>query len=200
MKRSRGRIGALIALVSLIAASTAALPCGFEDPKSAAAARGVLNWVFPESLHVGTAVWQAQVAGIVDRDQTPAAVKALLGFQKVTEKLSAFRDGLAAGLNGHAIPSMSVVMLGPMLWTRFQSDGMAVVMATHASGPASGDTVIVTDEPVIAALVEGRLTMRDARELGLLRLYGSAVSVARLTDWLDRWQGKNASGAATTSY
>lgn len=163
------------------------LACGFEDPKSAAAARGVLNWAFPDSLHVSTAVWQAQAAGILDRDQTPAAIKALVGYQKVTEKLSAFRDGLAAGLNGHAVPPMSVVMLGPMLWTRFQPDGMGVAMATHASGPASGDAVIVTDEPVIAAVVDGRLTPRDARKLGLLRLYGPAASVTKVANWLDSW-------------
>lgn len=183
---------------SICGAPRLSLACGFEDPTSATAARGVLNWAFPNSLHVSTAVWQAQAAGIIGRDQTPAAVKALLGYQKATEMLSAFRDGLAAGLDEHTVPSVSVVMLGPVLWTRFERNGMAVDMAMHASGPASGDTVIVTDEPVIAALVDGRLTPRDARELGLLRLYGPAESVTRLTSWLDRWKERHASGAGST--
>lgn len=200
MRCIRERIGALISLASLIAGSTAALSCGFEDPKSAGVARGVLNWAFPDSLHVTTAVWQAQAEGVISRDQTPAAAKALVGYQKATEKLAAFRDGLAAGLDEREVPAIAMVLLGPVLWTRFERKGLAVDMAAHVVGPAAGDAVIVTDEPVIRALVDGRLTPRAARELGLLRLYGPASSVAKLTNWLDRWQGKNASGAASSGH
>lgn len=196
--RLSNRVICWVFAASIFGAPGAALGCGFEDPKSAAAARGVLNWAFPEALHVGTAVWQAQAAGVIGRDQTPAAAKALLGYQKATERLSAFRDGLVAGLNGHEVPSVSVVMLGPMLWTRFERNGMGVDMAMHASGPASGDTVIVTDEPVIAALVDGRLTPRDARRLGLMRLYGPAGAVATLANWLDRWPERVTRGASIT--
>lgn len=199
MKRSGGRI-ALITLASFTATTTAAVSCGFEDPKSAAVARGILNWTLPESLHVTTSVWQARASGIIGGDQAPAAVTALLGYQKATDRLSAFRDGLVAGLHRHAVPPVSVVLLGPMLWTRFEPNGPTVDMAVHMSGPATGDTVIVTDEPVIAALVEGRLTMRDARDLGLLRVYGTAASMAQVTDWLDRWQGRNETVAATASH
>jgi hypothetical protein len=183
---------------SIFGAPAKSLACGFEDPTSAAAARGVLNWAFPDSLHISTAVWQAQAAGIIGRDQIPPAAKALLGYQKATARLSAFRDGLVAGLNGEAVPSVSVVMLGPMLWTRFEPNGVGVDMAIHASGPASGETVIVTDEPVIAALGEGRLTPHDARKLGLLRLYGPAASVTKLANWLDRWPERTTRGAAGT--
>lgn len=194
MRPSRGRIGALISLASMIAGSTAALSCGFEDSKSAGVARGVLNWAFPDSLHVITAVWQAQAEGVISRDQTPAAAKTLVGYQKATEKLAAFRDGLAAGLDEHEVPALAMVLLGPVLWTRFQRNGLAVDMAAHVVGPAAGDAVIVTDETVVVALVDGRLTPRAARELGLLRLYGPAASVAKLMNWLDRWPEKNASG------
>lgn len=178
----------------------AALSCGFEDPKNASVARGVLNWAFPDSLHVTTAVWQAQAAGVISRDEMPAAAKALVGFQKATETLAAFRDGLAAVHDGHAAPALAMVLLGPVLWTRFERKGLAVEMVTHAVGPAAGDAVVVTDEPVIAALVDGRLTPRVAREMGLLRLYGPAASVAQLASWLDRWPEKTANGATRPSH
>lgn len=200
MRRRRRQIGSLIFLASSIAGSTAVLSCGFEDPKSASVARGVLNWALPDSLHVTTAVWQAQAVGIISRDQTPTVAKALVGYQKATETLAAFRDGLAAALDGNDVPALAMVLLGPMLWTRFERRGLAVEMATHAVGPAAGDAVVVTDEPVIAALVAGRLTPRVAREMGLLRLYGPAASVAQLTSWLDRWPEKTANGATRPSH
>lgn len=179
---------------SIFGAPTYSLACGFEDPQSAVVARGVLNWAFPDSLHVTTAVWQAQAEGVISRDQTPAVAKALVGYQKATEKLAAFRDGLAAGLDEHEVPALAMVLLGPVLWTRFQRNGLAVDMAAHVVGPAAGDAIIVTDEPVIQALMDGSLTPRAAREFGLLRLYGPAASVTKLTHWLDRWPEKNASG------
>ena len=58
-------------------------------------------------------------------------------------------------------------------------------MTTHVEGPKAGDVVVVTDEPVIAALADGSLTPQAAREGGLLRIYGSEASAARLTAWLD---------------
>ena len=40
----------------------------------------------------------------------------------------------------------SLVLIGPMLWTRFEHAGAALRMDAHTSGPASEDVVIVTDE------------------------------------------------------
>ena len=49
-------------------AATSSSACGLEDPTSIGLRRGVLNLAFPEALHVGTAVWQAQLAGTLTRD------------------------------------------------------------------------------------------------------------------------------------
>jgi hypothetical protein len=59
-------------------------------------------------------------------------------------------------------------------------------MIPHTTGPSSGDVVIVTDEPVIKALVEGQVAPQTARELGLIRLYGAPEAVQRAASWLDR--------------
>jgi hypothetical protein len=58
-------------------------------------------------------------------------------------------------------------------------------MTPHLQGPESGDVVVVTDEPVIVALNDGRLTLKAAGELGLIRYYGPAERVKALTLWLD---------------
>ncbi|MGZ9031593.1 MAG: hypothetical protein ACXW2G_09475, partial [Burkholderiaceae bacterium] len=56
------------AALACAAAALPALACGLEDPSSIAIQRGVLNLAYPLSLHVGTAVWQAQAAGRLPRD------------------------------------------------------------------------------------------------------------------------------------
>ncbi len=170
-----------------VAGSTASLSCGFENPGSIALARGSLNWAFPDSLHVGTAVWEAQLAGVLARDETPAAAKALLGYHRVANRLNAFRNGLAAARPAEDVPAISMVLLGPVLWTRFVPGATSVEIATHATGPEPGDVVIVTDVAVISAIATARLTPREARALGLLRLYGTGDAVERVSIWLDRW-------------
>lgn len=187
MMLGRGRLRASISLASLIAGSTAGLCCGFENPDGVAIARGTLNWAFPDSLHVTSAVMQAKAAGVLAHDETPAAARALVGYRRAAEWLNAFRDGLAAARNAQDVSAVSMVLLGPVLWTRFSPNASSVEIATHAAGPELGDTVIVTDVPVIAALAAGRLTPRAARNLGLIRLYGSTDAVERLSSWLDRW-------------
>ena len=42
-------------------ACSPAFACGFHDQSSML--RGMMNWVYPDSLHVSTAVWVAQRAG-----------------------------------------------------------------------------------------------------------------------------------------
>jgi hypothetical protein len=73
-----------------------------------------------------------------------------------------------------------------MLWTRFApaQDGMSMV--THVVGPQTSDIVIVTDEPVVAALVAGLITPLAARQQGLLRLYGPQEGRDRISAWLER--------------
>ena len=83
-------------------------------------------------------------------------------------------------------PAISLVLIGPMLWARLAPTDTGLEMASHISGPSSGDVVIITDEPVIKALAEGAVAPQTARALGLVRFYGTPEAVQRATTWLDR--------------
>ncbi len=179
-------IGAVISAAGLIAGSTVALSCGFEDPNSVSFARGILNWTYPNALYVGTAVRSAQQQGTVARDDRPETLKKLLGYHVAVQRLGVFRDRLSATLDGGAAPAFTMVLFGPMLWTHYEAAGATLNMMPHVDGPSKGDVVIVTDEPVIVALNEGRITPQAARELGLMRYYGSPEAVQDVTLWLDR--------------
>ena len=126
------------------------------------------------------------------------AIKALLGYgyRKAVRELDAFRDGLSFSLGGRGAPAFSMVLIGPMLWTRFETTGTTLNMTPHVAGPSKGDVVIVTDEPVVAALIDGRITPQAARELGLIRFYGSPEAVQDVTSWLDRSSLRKSAKAA----
>lgn len=178
--------GLLLPAFALVAGTTFASACGFEDPKGADAARGALNWIYPDAMHVTSAVWRAQLEGTILRDERPEAAKALLGYRRAAADLSKLRDRLVLVMDGEAVPNLSILLIGPMLWTRFAPAEAGMSMVVHVDGPQTADIVIVTDEPVVAALASGRITPLAARQQGLLRFYGAPEGRGRISDWLDR--------------
>ncbi|WP_296709110.1 hypothetical protein [Rhodoblastus sp.] len=180
------RFSALTIAAALAAASTAAMSCGYDDPAGVSTIRGMLNFIYPKSLYVIPAVLQAQANNIIARDDRPAAVKVLLGYQQAVAKLGLLRDRLAIVSDDRQKPAFAIILIGPALWTRFEPDGDGLAMMPHAEGPARGDVVLVTEESVISALVDGRLTAASAAELGLIRYYGAAESLSAAQTWLER--------------
>ena len=125
-------------------------------------------------------------AGTIARDERPAAAEKLFGYYYAVQRLDTFRDRLSAALDGGTAPAFTMVLFGSMLRTHFETTGDTLNMTPHVDGPSKGDVVVVTDEPVIAALINGRITPQAAHERGLMRFYGSPGAVSDLTHWLDR--------------
>jgi hypothetical protein len=185
LKRSLA-VGALV----LLAAAGAAWPCGFEDPNSVASQRGMMNWAFPKSAWVRTAVWQAQMAGDLPRDTsaqrddlTPQARGMVQLFRAtwLLKKLAA-RSGNSPDAAAH--PAVAVVLMGPMLWSRIEPQNGGAQLRTHVSGPVAGDVVMVTDTPALEAIVGAGMAFEHAVDLGLVRLYGPESQVGAAQAWL----------------
>ncbi len=174
MTRKRARRTPLLTALLLVAGTTPASACGFEDPTGAEAQRGALNWAFPDSLHVTSAVWRAQLEGSIARDDRPAAVRALSGFGKAVADLTTLRNWLDAARAQKPAPGLSILLIGPMLWSRIV--------------PTADGLSIVTDAPVVAAIVSGRISAQTAMQKGLLRLYGPVDGQVSAADWLGRLQ------------
>jgi hypothetical protein len=190
-------------LVALVAAVPAARSCGYHDPSNVSL--GMLNWAYPDSLHVRTAVWMAQRDGVLATAESSSAsdaqtlLRQMAQFRQTAADLAALRKGIASALDDQAIPSFSVVLIGPMLWTRFHLVDGSLAMAVHVDGPAVEDVILVTDAPVVASLVAGQLAPAEARRRGLLRAYGRPQDVERAATAFDRMaslQGKMASSQA----
>ena len=78
------------------------------------------------------------------------------------------------------MPNFTLVMIGPVLWTRFAAEDDAIRAIPHVKGPSTGDVVLVSDEPVVLALARGRIDGRTALDQGLIRIYGEPAKAAAL--------------------
>jgi len=158
----------------------------------------MLNWVYPDSLHVRSAVWKAQIEGPLARGDRPAAAKALFGYGQAVQNLERLRDVMDL-VQSPGDPALALVLLGPVLWARIELRNAGLELTAHVVGPAVGDAVVVTEEAVIQALVAGQISPRAAIELGLIRLYGAPDAVGRATAWFERLHHPVANEVAKSS-
>jgi hypothetical protein len=148
------------------------LGCGYDDDVSVA--RGLLNWIYPDALYVVGAI----TAAVADHHLPPpnfdAAKPDLFGseYRKTVQSLERFGTAISAS---HEAPplSFSLVLVEPMLWTRFEVAQHELHTHAHVTGPTLGDLVVVSGEAVIGEIANGGLTIGQAHRLGFIRLYGS---------------------------
>jgi hypothetical protein len=171
--------------------------CGLEgDP--IAVEKLAVSYVYPDSLNVMAAVSTARLAGKLDRtitigSQTPEQLERT--SLRIRAALWQLRARLARAPSG-AAPSLAIVLLEPMMWSRIATAEEAPKLLLHVDGPATGDVVAVTEEVVLVAINEDKISAGEALSLGLVRLYGSDGDVASARTWLqatDNFQGRNGS-------
>ncbi len=85
---------------------------------------------------------------------------------------------------GHpAPPAVALLLVEARLWNRFQPGAgvdTRLRLEAHASGPRDGDVVLVTGEPVLKALLEGRLDWQRAIDGRLVVIAGESRLSERL--------------------
>lgn len=181
----KGRKLARAATVTLAACLMAAAPaseghaCGYDSPQTVS--QGFLNWLYPDSLYVVGAISREVAAGrlpLANFDQTGPD---LFGhrFKLTATALEQFGDMLRVASPGPSQPSVSLVVVEPMLWTRFDQGPDGLRTTVHVSGAQPGDLVLVAGEAVIAEIAARRLTFGQAVERGVVRLYGTAPQIAQ---------------------
>ena len=175
----RRAIGAA-ALIAAGTFATGASSCGYEDPSSVMVQRGVLNLSYPNALYVVGALTQARMEGVVGRPTAAPASKDLFGsqFQMTARMLEQFAGALRIDVSDDM--AFSMVLIEPMLWTRFALRDGRVATWVHVDGPAEGAPVVIATEAALEEIASRRLTPKRAEEMGLLRIYGDPVRAARL--------------------
>lgn len=179
-ERSRHVVTAGILVAAIVAAMAGSpgrsLACGFHN--DVAIARGMLNWVYPDALRVVGATAMAVAEERLPRSDAESGPDPFgARYRALAVMLDRLKDELGAAMPSS--PAFSLVLVEPMLWTRFDSDAGELRAQMHATGPRPGDLVIVTSSRVAQALVDGRFSIAEAHRLGLLRLYGTDDRQAR---------------------
>jgi hypothetical protein len=156
----------LASAVSFVAPT--ALGCAFH------ASLGVqLESMYPGSFRVAVALRKAADGGVIDAaaleaPRTPAAL-----FIETTPRLQRFRKALAASPAASELPSsFSLGYVESRLWTRFSESDGKIRIKIHTNGPAIGEAVVLTGEPVVADLLAGRLSVDRALADGIILIDG----------------------------
>jgi hypothetical protein len=149
-----------------------AVACGYHDDVSLA--RGVLNWVYPDALHVVGAMAQA-----VAEKRLPARATArdLFGYHRVVRSLQEYGKKLQMPSAEMQPSAFSLLLIEPMLWARFMPEGSGFRTQVHTSGPQAGDLVVISGEEVVRGVANNSWTVGQAYRSGVMRLYGTDEQV-----------------------
>jgi hypothetical protein len=184
MDFDRARMIIAIMLTSLCAASfaaPAAIGCGFHDPLEVH-----LESMYPGSFPVAVALRRAADKGVIDAAalETPGKGTALdralhpsqlrQQYVDTLHRLQAFRKILAVSAVAAELPaSFSLGYVESRLWTRYSRSDGEIRVDIHIDGPARGETVVLTGEPVLTQVLAGKLSVDRALADGLILIDGN---------------------------
>jgi hypothetical protein len=190
MKATRlGVVAAGVALCGVLA-SAQSHACGYDDPASLSI--GALNFAYPDSLHVNTAVWQAQVAGVLPRHDRADFTRTVAGADLAQRQQAALWEvmRLAEQVRAHLasrgaddatrIAPPAIVFADSGLWIRFVWQFGRLNTLAHQMGPADNEAVLVTLPVALRAVLDARLSFEAALESGIIRTYGPDTAQAQL--------------------
>lgn len=166
----------------MAAGASESLACGY-DTDDVSLERIGLDIVYPEALSVLAAMERAETT---DRPlSTPIVRQRAFAFYQTASSLERLATKLRTKPATGPLVSFTLVLVEPMLWTRFEirpptpGDPMPADLASkvstqvHASGPQAGELLVVSGVKVIEQIARNRLSIAEARAIGFLRLDGS---------------------------
>ena len=130
-------------------------------------------------------MWEAQKAGrlpMPDWNRLQATGedrKALdeIAYRKTVEALKTFGTLPDSKTSGEKRTGFCVLLVDEMMWNRFSMESGYTDLLPDISEPPDGDLVIVTETSVIMAIVTASLSIGEAVNMGVLRLYGAPAEV-----------------------
>ena len=171
------------AAVLLVAGLLVSVPgpatgCGFE------AGPGGSTTAHAASIPVALAVRAALDAG---RLEPLAAAPGPLALIRANGALRTFAAAFDQAPPGTL--SVAVVLVEAHLWSRVLAGPAGVRFEAHVAGPTPGDAIVVTGEPVLRALLDGKLGWNDAVAAGLVIVDATAEGRDRIGQLLARRLG-----------
>ena len=170
------RAVAIVAIGALgLTACAPVSACGYH------VAIGGVSVVHPSSIPVAVAIHAAVREG---RLAPLADAPAPLALMRANGAMRNFAMALQTAPSDR--PPVALVLVEAHLWGRAVPGAGPASWQAHADGPASGDVIVVTGEPALAALLDGRLRWDAAIASGLVVVAGPAEARARVAGILAR--------------
>ena len=161
-------MGSVLLQVLCWCASSACQACWYDDPDSIQLQRGLLERSYADASYVLGALSQAQLSKTISVVKLPSP----LAMLKTAAALRQFMGLLHARIGVDPAAGVALLLIDPMLWTRYALQDGQTRMQAHLTEPERQDTVIVTTEAALWAITDRRLSAGQAQMLGLLRIYG----------------------------
>jgi hypothetical protein len=167
----------------MLAASLGLMPfghasaCGFEN--AAAMQKGMLNWIYPKSLYVDTAVWQAQQAGLLPIEEALPARKSMLvnpGYRRAVRTIQDYAGAIGAGA-GDKTGTVTIMLLEAIFYARISFGPAGAHVQPHIAGPDNGEPLFITHRVVMEAIRIGKLGLDEALAMGVIRTYGEPARI-----------------------
>jgi hypothetical protein len=152
-----------------LGAAPAAIGCGFHSPLEVQ-----LDGMYPGSLSVAVALRSAADSGVIDAAALEAPSKSAALYSEAVRRLQELRKALATSPAAAELPaSFSLGYVESRLWSRYSQLGGKVHADIHTDGPAAGEAVVLTGEPVVTELLAGRLSVERALADGIILIVGN---------------------------
>ena len=100
-----------------------------------------------------------------------------IAFRRTVEALKTFGSLLDSKTSGAQRAEASVLLVDEMMLNRFSMENGHTDLLADISEPQDDDVVIVTETSVIMAIVSASLSIGEAVNMGVLRLYGAPAEV-----------------------
>ncbi|MEZ5864409.1 MAG: hypothetical protein R3D25_10225 [Geminicoccaceae bacterium] len=133
------------------------------------------------SLAVAVALRRAADREVIDAAALEGSRRVITSYIDAVRRLQALGQALAASPAAAALPaSFSLGFVESRLWTRYSRSGGAIRTEVHTDGPADGEPVVLTGEPVVTELLAGTLSIADALAEGLIVIDASGSETAAI--------------------
>jgi hypothetical protein len=133
-----------------------------------------LDGMYPGSLPVAVALRRAADSDVIDVTALEAPGKGTALYVDTVRRLHAFGKALAASPAAAHLPaSFSLGYVESRLWARYSFSDGRIRVDIHTDGPAEGEAVVLTGEPVLTDLLAGSLSVDRALADGMILIDGN---------------------------
>jgi hypothetical protein len=164
-----------------LGAAPAAFACGFHP-----ALEVQLESMYPGSFSVAVALRSAADSGVIDAAALQAPSKRHALYIDAVRRLQELGKTLAASPAAADLPaSFSLGYVESQLWSRYSQVDGKIRVDIHTDGPADGEAVVLTGEPVITELLAARLSVERALADGMILIEGDESEKTAIQRVLD---------------